>query len=279
MKSMLYAAAAFGALTTAMAAAPAALAQESGDWSGAYVGGFAGYGWQADNDEAEGLAFDTDLNGAFDDTVRTGAGANAFSPGVCDGSTLSPTPATACRGDEDGFEFGVKGGYDWQFGNVVMGLVGEAARTDVSDSVTAFSTTPAAYTMNRKLKGLLAARARLGYAMGDTLPYVTGGYAYGDIDHGFRTTNTANTFTMSEDDDGAHGWQAGAGVERKVTDDLSLGLEYLYTRLDDEGPTVRAAGGPAGGPFTAVNASGTDLQRTQDDFNVHSVRMSATYRF
>ncbi|WP_375269331.1 outer membrane protein [Phenylobacterium sp.] len=274
MKTMLCTAAAIGALSVG---APA-LAQSAGDWSGAYVGGVAGYGWQAENDD-ETIAFDTDLDGTYGDTVRTGSGADAFSPGFCDGGTYSPTPGAGCDEEEGGFEFGARAGYDWQFGNVVAGVVGEATRVDVQDNVTAFSTTPAAYTMTRELKGLLAARARVGYAMGDTLPYVTGGYAYGDVDHGFHTTNTANTFTMSEEDDGAHGWQAGAGVERKVTDDLSLGLEYLYTRLDDEGPTVRAAGGPAGGPFTAVSASGTDLQRTQDEFNVHSVRMSATYRF
>lgn len=275
MKTMLCAAVAVSALSVGSAA----MAQQAGDWSGAYLGGFAGYGWQADSDEAETLRFDTDQDGAFDDTVRTGTGGNAFAPGVCDGSTLAPTLATPCDEDEDGFEFGVKGGYDWQFGNVVMGVVGEAARTNVQDSVTAFSTTPAAYTMNRELKGLLAARARVGYAMGDTLPYVTGGYAYGDMDRSFQTTNTANTFTTVSDDEGSHGWQAGAGIEHKVTPDLSLGLEYLYTRLDDGDYTVRAAGGPPASPFTAVNAQGTDLRRTQDDFNVHSVRMGASYRF
>ena len=278
MKKMLCAAAAIGALGAAGFATTAA-AQQAGDWSGAYVGGFAGYGWQADKDDLEGFAFDTNLDGSFTDTVRTGTGGNAFAPGVCDGTTLSPTLATACRGDQDGFEFGVKAGYDWQFGNIVMGLVGEAARTNVQDGVTAFSTTPAAYSMDRKLKGLLAARARVGYAAGDTLPYVTGGYAWGDIDRRFSTTNTSNTFTATSDDKGAHGWQLGGGVEHKVTSDLSLGLEYLYTRLDDGDYTIRAAGGPAGGPFTATNAAGTDFRRTQEDFNVHSVRLGANYRF
>jgi outer membrane immunogenic protein len=275
MKTMLCAAAAVGALT----AASAAQAQSANDWTGAYVGGVAGYGWQAENDD-ESIVFDTDLDGTYGDTVRTGSGADAFAAGFCDGRTYNPTRASACGGDEGGPEFGVRAGYDWQFGNIVAGVVGEAVRTDVKDSVTAFSATPASYTMARELDGLLAARARVGYAVGNTLPYVTGGYAMGDIQHSFSTTNTANTFTdVSEDDDKAHGWQLGGGVEHKITNDVSLGLEYLYTRLDDDNYAVRAAGGPAGGPFTSTNGSGTDFQRTSDEFNIHSVRFTAAYRF
>jgi len=71
----------------------------------------------------------------------------------------------------------------------------------------------------------------------------------------------------------------GGGVEHKITNDVSLGLEYLYTRLDDDNYAVRAAGGPAGGPFTSTNGSGTDFQRTSDEFNIHSVRFTAAYRF
>ena len=277
MKTMLCAAAAIGALT----AASAAQAQTAGDWTGPYIGGVAGYGWQAENDGDESIVFDTNLDGTYGDTVRTGTGADAFAAGFCDGQTFNPTRAGGCGGDEGGPEFGARMGYDWQFGNIVAGVLGEAVRTDVKDSVTAFSGTPAAYTMRRDLNGLLAARARVGYAVGNTLPYVTGGYAWGDVDRSFSTTNTANTFTeVSDDDDNrTDGWQLGGGVEQKITENVSLGLEYLYTRLDDDGYTIRASGGPAGGPFTSVNGAGTDFNRTSDEFNIHSVRMAATYRF
>lgn len=276
MKTMLCAAAAVGALT----AASAAQAQTAGDWTGPYIGGVAGYGWQAGNTDDESIVFDTNLDGTYGDTVRTGTGADAFAAGFCDGRTYNPTRADGCGGDEGGPEFGVRMGYDWQFGNIVAGVLGEAVRADVKDSVTAFSGTPAAYTMTRELDGLLAARARVGYAAGNTLPYITGGYAWADMGRSFSTTNTANTFTqVSESSKWTDGWQLGGGVEHKITSDLSLGLEYLYTRLDDDGYTVRASGGPAGGPFTSVNGAGTDFNRTSDEFNIHSVRMAATYRF
>ena len=97
MKTMLCAAAALGALT----AASAAQAQSAGDWTGAYVGGVAGYGWQAENDDNESIVFDTNLDGTYGDTVRTGTGADAFAAGFCDGQTFSPTRAGGCGGDEN----------------------------------------------------------------------------------------------------------------------------------------------------------------------------------
>lgn len=268
----------------ALAAAAAVLAFASqaaaqADWRGPYLGAVAGWGSQAEADD-EAVRFDTNLDGAFGDTVRNAAGANAFSPGFCDGSTAAAIPAAGCDEQDDGFEFGVRAGYDWQFGAVVIGVLAEGARTDVQDSVTAFSTTPAAYTMTRELDGLAAARVRAGYALGNTLVYGTGGYAMGKIERRFATTNTANVFTLREgDEDFADGWQLGAGLEHRITDDVSLGLEYLYTSLQDDGFRVRASGGPAGGPFTATNPGGTDFRRTNEDFEVHSVRVAATYRF
>lgn len=270
MKSIV-SAALLGVLT--LAAAPASQAQE---WSGLYVGAQAGTGFQRNKDK-ESIRFDTDLNGASGNQVNNAAGTNAFSPGFCNGAAT--TPNTGCRKHDGGFEFGGRAGYDWQFGSIVVGAVGEATRTQVQDSVTAFSTTPAAYTMTRELDGLLAARARLGFAMRRNLPYVTGGYAKGKIDRQFSTTNTANTFAARGGGKGADGWQLGAGIDRRLTQQVSLGLEYLYTNLKDDGYRVRASGGPAGGPFTAANPSGTDFSRSQEHFKVQAVRMTAAYRF
>lgn len=254
-------------------AASAAQAQE---WSGAYIGAQAGAGFQRNKDN-ESIRFDTDLNGASGNQVNNAAGANAFSPGFCNGAAT--TPNTGCRKHDGGFEFGGRAGYDWQFGSMVVGVVGEATRTQVQDSVTAFSTTPAAYTMTRELDGLLAARARVGFARGANLPYVTGGFARGKIDRQFSTTNMANTFAARSGGKGADGWQLGAGIDRRLTQQVSLGVEYLYTNLKDDGYRVRASGGPAGGPFTATNPSGTDFSRSQERFKVQAVRMTAAYRF
>ena len=261
----------------ALMAGGAAHAQEA-DWSGLYVGAHAGI-TSNDSSDDETLGFDTNLDGVFTDTVRTAAGANAFSPGFCGGAATSSLPGSGCKEDDEGFEFGARLGYDWQFGGFVMGPVVELSRTNVKDSVAGFSTTPAQYTFERKLKGLAALRLRGGYAFGDNLLYATGGVAQGDVQHSFTTTNTANTF-VQRGDDTATGYQFGGGYERKLTPDVTLGLEYLYTNLDDDDFVVRSQGpAAANNPFLLVNASGTDLRRSEDELKFHSFRITASYRF
>src|ERR1700754_4000817 len=93
----------------------AAFAQ-AGDWSGFYVGVALGY---ADRSESDGerVSFDTDLNGSYGDTVRTAAGADAFSPGFCPGSFNTNAAAGGCRNDDKSdAEISIRAGYDFQFG-------------------------------------------------------------------------------------------------------------------------------------------------------------------
>lgn len=264
-------------------AAPAAFAQ-SGEapWSGFYVGGNLGASEPASSSDGQ-ILFDTDLDGQFGDTVRTAAGADAFSPGFCGGSANGRTPAGGCRDDKGGADYGLRLGYDWQMGNWVFGLVGEYTQGDARDSVSAFSTTPALYTMTRDLDTTTALRARAGMAFGersDWLAYATAGAVSAKINNSFASSNTANSFEASGDSD-ANGIQAGLGIERKVLDNLSLGLEYLHTRVNDDEARVRVGRGtaPATNPFLLTNPSGTDFRRSDEDFDVGSLRLTATMRF
>ncbi|WP_296820418.1 outer membrane beta-barrel protein [Brevundimonas sp.] len=266
-----------GATALALAASPA-LAQ-SGPWSGPYVAGFAGYA-DADNEDRETFLFDTDQDGAYDDTVLTSGGANAFSPGFCDGLATSPTPAGGCAEDSDGGDFGVRLGYDWQSGAFVYGLLAEVSSAEVDDSVSAFSTTPARYAMTREVDYITAIRGRFGYAWGRVMAYGTAGLAYGEVSRDFTTSNGANSFT-ERDDDAVMGVQIGAGAEFAVNDRVSLGLEYLRTSLEDGDYTVRAGPGtaPPTNPFLIVNPTGTDMRRSDTRFDISSWRLTATYRF
>lgn len=270
-------------LATASAALMASAAQAQ-DWTGFYIGVTAGY---ADRSESKGesIAFDTNLDGTFGDTVSTAAAptADAFSPGFCPGSFNTNAAAGGCRKDDKtDLELSIRAGYDYQFaGNWVVGGVIEYSEVQLKDSVTAFSTTPAAYAFTRKLTDTLAARARLGYAMGDNLFYATGGYAQGDIDHSFRTTNGVNAFPESGGGK-AKGYQLGFGYERKLTPNISVGLEFLRTSLDDDDYGVRASNNGTTAPtnpFIRINASGTDFRRTDDDFEYNSFRATAAWRF
>jgi outer membrane immunogenic protein len=265
-----------GAAGAAVLFAASATAQS---WSGAYVGGSVGWA-SARDDGGETILFDRNLDGSFNDTVTTSAGANAFSPGFCGGSANGPTPSSGCADDEDGAELGLHAGYDWQYGALVFGgLVEISGADDLSDSVAAFSTTPAFYTMTRELESLAAVRGRVGYAVGRFLPYVTAGVARGEVEHRFATNNSVNTFTQRGDEE-ASGHQLGVGVETMIAPRLSLGLEYLHTKLEDDDHRVRAAGpAPATNPFILGNANGTDFKRSNEDFEFGAFRLKAAVRF
>ena len=273
---------ALAAVLLAAVCAPAA-AQDVSDWNGFYIGGNVGGSDTLDSGD-DRILFDTNQDGAFGDTVRTGAGADAFSPGFCGGASNARTPASGCVDDSGGAEYGVRVGYDWQFDRMVFGLVAEHTQNDARDSTSAFSITPAFYYFTRDLDTTTALRARAGYAFGqrgDFLVYATAGAVRAKIEQEFETSNVANSFTPVEGSTDANGYQVGVGVERKILDNVSLGLEYLYTNVKDDDFDVRVGRGaaPATSPFLTASPNGTDFRRSEDDFKVGSLRLTATYRF
>lgn len=266
-----------------VAAAPLANAQDAkGSWNGGYVGAYAGIVDKPDNGDSDRFLFDTNLDGNFNDTVRTGAGADAFSPGFCNGVAQTATPAGGCAENTGGADWGLRAGYDWQFDRFVFGVVGEYGLMDARDAVSAFSTTPARYSMLRKIDGIAALRARIGVVVGDdeaNLVYATAGGARASIENSFATSNGVNTFTDNGDTD-ASGHQLGLGYERRFGQAFTVGVEYLRTELDDGDYRVRAAGpAPATNPFILQNPNGTDFRRSDTDIELDSLRITASYRF
>ncbi len=161
--------------------------------------------------------------------------------------------------------------------------MGEFGKPEISDSVSAFSTTPASYTMTRTLDYTASARLRVGLTPGPartTLFYATGGGLYGKVKQSFATTNTANTFTTNGNQD-AWGFSGGGGVEQKLGKNFSVGLEYIYNELTDNKGRVRVGAGtaPATNPFLLAGAGGTDFRRSDDKFRWHSLRVTAAFRF
>ncbi len=271
------------AVGLSLATAPAFAQDTGGDepdgFSGIYVGGSFGGAFQPNDGASSSILFDRDRNGTFGDTVTTSTGANAFSPGFCGGAATS-TANINCQGDKDGLEYMGRIGADHQMGKIVFGVVAEAGKAEVRDSVSAFSTTPAFYTMTREIKWNAGVRGRVGFTPNNTtLFYGTGGVAYAKIRNTFTTSNTANSFAISGKDD-AWGYSAGGGVEQRFGP-FAVGLEYLYTSLRDDKARINVGAGtaPATNPFLLAGAGGTDFRRSDRDFNMHSMRVTATYRF
>lgn len=273
------------ACAVALAASPAfgQEATEDAPFSGIYVGAAGGYDVQS-NDNGSSTQFDRNLDGRFGDTVTTAAGANAFSTGFCNGSArnqFSPANGGACRNDRDGWAYYGRVGVDHQAGPLVYGVVGEFGRSEITDSVTAFSTTPASYTMTRSVDWEASIRGRAGFAANTTLFYGTFGAGYAKIDRSFATTNTANAFA-GRGKSRQWGITGGGGIEQKITPNISIGMEYMFHQYRDDDYRVRATAGaaPATNPFIlAPNTTGTDFRRSDDKFRWHSLRGTVAFRF
>lgn len=230
-----------------------------------------------------GLSFDTNRDGTFGDTVRTAAGANAFSPGFCSGTANGNNAGAGCSGDNEDIGYAVRLGFDKRFGQAVAGVLVEGAMSDAVDFETGFSTTPASYTFARGIDKSLALRGRLGWSPGDGrgLFYATGGVAYADIDRSFATSNTANSFTLvDDDDDKVFGYQGGGGAEVILGGGFTLGAEYLYSRYKDNDTFVAVGQGtaPATNPFL-LNGGGTNLRPSDTSIDLHQFRVTAGFQF
>ncbi|PCD02554.1 hypothetical protein COC42_14190 [Sphingomonas spermidinifaciens] len=269
---------------SAMIVAVPALAQTADGekrFDGPYVGGSIGASVQG-NDVGESIIFDRNLDGRFGDTITTTGGANAFSPGFCNGGARGATPAGGCFNDKDDIEYYARAGWDSQMGNVVIGVVGEFGKSEAKDYVTGYSTTPAFYQFGRSFDWNASIRGRAGYAAGGkTLFYVAGGPAYARINNSFTTSNGANSFTSTNEKHNSWGYTAGGGVEQSVTKNLSFGLEYMYNDYKDDDYSVRVGPGtaPATNPFLLGGAGGTDIVRSDSNFRFHSIRATAALRF
>ncbi|WP_379920774.1 outer membrane protein [Erythrobacter sp. R86502] len=271
------------ASVAALTMSTAAFAQtEDRFFDGPYIAGSVGLETPDDSGN-DRLVFDTNGDGDFNNTVATVAGADAFSPGFCAGSAVSAASA-GCRGNELNEGYSLRIGYDRHLGNgpVVAGLLIEGSRPGVEEFTTGFSTTPASYTIGREIDWAANVRGRIGVApgAGRALFYATGGVGFAKIDHTFTTSNGANSFTPTDSGDWEFGWQAGGGAEVMITENLGLGLEYLYSRYNDDDYSVAVGQGtaPATNPFLLVSG-GTDLRGSNENFDYHAVRASVSLRF
>ena len=250
-------------------------------FDGVYVSGAIGTEFVEDGRD-DSFEFDINDDGSFDDTVRTGAGADAFAPGFCAGDATSAT--RTCRGSRQSEGYAVRIGYDRYLGDspIVAGILIEGARPGVEEFTTGFSSTPASYTIGRDMEWAVNARGRLGISPGDGrgLIYGTGGVGYARIDHSFSTSNTANSFTPENEREWQFGWQAGGGAEIMLTRNLGIGMEYLYSSYKDDEYVVAVGQGtaPDTNPFLIENG-GTDLRLSNDRFDYHTLRATVNLRF
>jgi outer membrane immunogenic protein len=128
---------------------------------------------------------------------------------------------------ENNFVFGAEIDLQRSFGNSV-------------DVVTSYGVV-SSITLETDLKWAASARLRAGYALGNWLPYVTGGIAVADYE--VVGSNLIDTRMMPHSPL-AVGWTAGLGVAYALSDELQLKGEYRYTNYGGD------ARGAIGNPDT-----------------------------
>ena len=153
--------------------------------------------------------------------------------------------------DVSGGLLGLTAGYNWQAGTFVFGLEGDVDWTNIKGTTFAFCA-PGCETSN---SWLATVRGRVGYTIDRFLPYVTGGFALGDI--------RAHTPGFAGKDETNVGWTVGAGLEVALFGTWTAKGEYLFVDLGD----INC--GLACGALTNDHAS----------FSTHILRGGLNYRF
>ena len=182
-------------------------------WTGFYVGANAGYIFGDDN------RFTTVGNNG------TAAGPGTFF------NAAQNIRVNNVRLNPEGFTGGGQIGYNYQFGNIVIGLEADAAYTDFRQTGTFFGGTPAAAgfaasTFTTDLAYLGTVRGRVGYAFDRLMIFGTGGLAYGDVQNTalFYAPGTGtNVLQFSGGRSNMEiGYAVGGGVEYALASSFSL---------------------------------------------------------
>lgn len=187
------------------------------NWTGLYAGVNVGYGWAK-----------------LDGTGTLGA--------------LSNSGSETLTGIIGGGQFG----YNWQASNnIVFGI-----ETDIQASGESKTTNRTYFGLpfngTAKATYFGTVRGRLGYAFDRWMPYVTGGFGYGEatVD---ATLGTIRTFSHSE----SKGvWVVGGGVETALVGNWTAKLEYLLLGAD-----VTNTFNTTSGPLTVNNTVRNNILR------------------
>jgi outer membrane immunogenic protein len=214
-------------------------------WTGFYVGGNMGYGWDP--------------------------GDVLVSPGPQPAFGLPPFTTNTHR---NGFIGGGQIGYNLQSGALVYGIEVDFSGADITGSVTDLTPGPpfgppgSFQQVNERMDWFGTLRGRLGLTPSNNLMvYATGGlaagrYSYSSLEFfpGVSYPATGNSINA--------GWTIGAGAEWAFLGNWSVKLEYLY--YDFANTTVIGFQIPAGGPFFVSNGF-------ENKGNI--IRVGLNYRF
>ena len=138
------------------------------------------------------------------------------------GRSSFSSPFSSGSFDTSGGLVGGTLGYNWQADQIVFGLEGDIDWSNMRGSAPCGAT-----TCETRNNWLGTARGRLGYSLGEFMPYVTGGLAVGDIKTSIAGVGSANETKA--------GWTVGGGLEAHISGPWTAKVEYLYVDLGSGG--------------------------------------------
>ena len=133
-----------------------------------------------------------------------------------------------------GGQVGGTAGYNWQFGQTVLGLEGDLDWSHLSGTLVSPACPGGSCTTSDGW--LSTVRGRVGYSFDRIMPYVTGGLAAGDI-RAAAPGLPGGTNTNA-------GWTVGGGVEFALPGNWSAKAEYLHVDLGSFNCGVNCGGAP-----------------------------------
>jgi outer membrane immunogenic protein len=218
-------------------------------WTGGYIGGEIGGGWQTVGDQV-------------------------FAP-------LYPITAAGVPGlpgyyETSGTARGVLGGgylgYNQQFfQNLVLGLEADVEGANIHNFASAWGAGLGPYSVESYNNWRASLRGRIGYAMGHTLLYATAGAAWANFQtaHNFVFNPNPNSnfpyppiLPSDNSNTTPVGWTVGAGLEYAFMGNLAARLEYRYSDFGS----------------VKINSQTPTLYYT-DRASDHTLRVGLSYRF
>jgi outer membrane immunogenic protein len=209
------------------------------DWSGLYIGAQAGVG-----------------RGHVD-----------WLEGPSTGDFLSNVPGTFILTESpSGSLFGIVGGYNWQSGNVVLGVEGTWSSADIHRTIPAIGPCPTCPSTT-EINSLWTAGARVGVAHDNWLLYATGGYASAEVQLTALNTSPFANFAAGDTQD-HHGYYLGGGIDWALAPNWILGLQANHFKFEDK---MHLDPAPINFPFP--------LDANVVDFVLNTLTVRLTYKF
>ncbi len=192
----------------AISVASASAAELGPRWAGLYVGAHAG--WATSGIDWTYLTPVGDLGGPLGSTFGT---------------------------DREGWLLGGQVGYQLQFNRLVAGVELSLSNGQFfgQETLIGFVSDPNEY-LTTELGSLFLATGRLGYLVDpNLLVYVKGGYATASVStFTYSPTGYAGNWARASTGERHHGWTIGAGLERALAGNITIGVEYNYIDLGSE---------------------------------------------